>query len=56
MSEFVKVKKSELISLLSSAADAHSMLDDVHCYDTEVYEELGNALSIEYEEIECQII
>ena len=52
MSEFVKVKKSELISLLSSAADAHSMLDDVHCYDTEVYELLGEALNLSYEDIE----
>lgn len=52
MSEFVKVKKSELISLLSSAADAHSMLDAVHCYDTEVYELLGEALSLSYEDIE----
>ena len=52
MSEFVKVKKSELISLLSSAADAHSMLDDVHCCDTEVYELLGEALNLSYEDIE----
>lgn len=52
MSEFVKVKKSELISLLSSAADAHSMLDAVHCYDTEVYELLGEALNLSYEDIE----
>ena len=52
MSEFVKVKKSELIALLSSAADAHSMLDDVHCYDTEVYELLGQALNLTYEDVE----
>lgn len=52
MSEFVKVKKSELISLLSSAADAHSLLDAVHCYDTEVYELLGEALSLFYEDVE----
>lgn len=52
MSEFVKVKKSELIALLSSAADAHSMLGDVHCYDTEVYEMLGEALGLSYEDIE----
>lgn len=52
MGEFVKVKKSELIALLSSAADARSMLDAVHCYDTEVYELLGEALSLSYEDIE----
>ena len=51
MSEFVKVRKSELILVLNTAADAHSMLDDVHCYDTEVYEMLGEALSLSYEDI-----
>lgn len=51
MSEYVKVKKSELVSLLSAAA-AHSMLDDVHCYDTEVYELLGQALKLSYLDIE----
>ena len=51
MSEYVKVKKSELVSLLSAAADAHSMLDDVHCYDTEVYELLGQALNLTYEDV-----
>ena len=52
MSEFVKVKKSELISLLSSCYVTYSMLDDVHCYDTEVYEMLGEALNLSYEDIE----
>ena len=52
MSEYVKVKKSELDNLIGAASDALSFLDDVHCYDTEIYEDLGEALEITWEEIE----
>ena len=52
MSEYVKVKKVDLTRLITASQEAHSLLDDVHCYDTEVYEELGEALtSIEYKDI-----
>ena len=52
MSEYVKVKKFELDSLIEVASDARSLLDDVHCYDTQTYEDLGEALEITWEEIE----
>ena len=52
MSEYVKVKKSELDNVIGAAADARSLLDDVHCYDTQTYEDLGEALEITWEEIE----
>ena len=52
MSEYVKVKKSDLDNLISAASDARSLLDAVHCYDTEIYEDLGEAIQITWEEIE----
>ena len=52
MSEYVKVKKSELDNLIDAASDAWSLLDDVHCYDTQTYKDLGEALEITWEEIE----
>ena len=52
MSEYVKVKKSELDNLIGAAADALSFIDDVHGYHTQTYEDLGEALEITWEEIE----
>ena len=52
MSEYVKVKKSDLDNLISAAADARSILDAVHCYDTQTYEDLGEAIQITWEEVE----
>ncbi len=52
MSEYVKVKKSELDNLIGAASDARSLLDDVHCYDTQAYEDLGEAIQITWEEVE----
>ena len=52
MSEYVKVKKSDLEHLIGVASDARSLLDDVHCYDTQTYEDLGEALEITWEEVE----
>lgn len=51
MSEYVKVNKEDLLSLIDAAANAHSMLGDVHCYDTEVYETLGEVIQITWEEV-----
>ena len=52
MSEYVKVNKEDLIKLIDAAYDAHRLLDAVHCYDTEVYETLGEVIQITWEEIE----
>ena len=52
MSEYVKVKKSDLDNLISAASDARSLLDAVHCYDTQSYEDLGEAIQITWEEVE----
>jgi len=52
VSEYVKVKKSELDNLIGAAADAQSLLYAVHCYDTLTYEHIGEALEITWEEIE----
>lgn len=50
--QYVKVLKDDLDALIGSASCAHSMLGDVHCYDTEVYDDLGEILDkIEYEDI-----
>lgn len=50
--QFVKVSRELLDNLIGAASNARSMLDDVHCYDTDVYEELGKALEeITYEDI-----
>ena len=51
MSEYVKVKKSELDNLIGAASDARSILDAVHCYDAQTYEDLGEAIQITWEEI-----
>ena len=52
MSEYVKVNKEDLIKLIDAAYNARSLLDSVHCYDTEVYETLGEVIQITWEEIE----
>ena len=52
MSEYVKVKKSDLDNLIGAARDARSILDAVHCYDTQTYEDLGEAIQITWEEVE----
>ena len=52
MSEYVKVKKSDLDNLIGAASDARSILDAVHCYDTQTYEDLGEATQITWEEVE----
>ncbi len=52
MSEYVKVKKSELDTLICAGVHALSLLAAVHCYDTKIYEDLGEALEITWEEIE----
>ena len=52
MSEYVKVNKEDLLALIDAAANAHSLLDNVHCYDTEVFEALGEAIQITWEELE----
>lgn len=50
--QFVKVSRELLDNLIYAASNARSLLDDVHCYDTDVYEELGEALEdITYEVI-----
>ena len=52
MKQFVKVDKEELESVLKAASDAVSLLDAVHCYDTEIYENLSKALEeITYESL-----
>ena len=50
--QFVKVSRKLLDNLIGAASNAQSMLDDVHCYDTDVYETLGEAL----EEITYEVI
>ena len=50
--QFVKVSRELLVNLIDAASNARSMLDDVHCYDTDVYEELGEDLK----EITCEVI
>lgn len=53
MNKYVKVNKSDLEELIACANDAKMMLDDVHCYDTDVYDNLAEVLSgISFEEIE----
>lgn len=52
MSEYVKVNKEDLLALVDTASNARSMLDDVHCYDTEVYETLGEVIQITWEDLE----
>lgn len=53
MSEFVKVNKEDLDNLIGWASAARSLLDDVHCYDTPQYDNLGEALDkISYENID----
>ena len=50
---FVKVNKEDLEYLLEWASEARSLLDDVHCYDTPQYDNLGEALDkLIYEDIE----
>lgn len=50
--QFVKVSRELLDNLIYTASNARSLLDDVHCYDTDAYEELGEALEdITYEVI-----
>ena len=52
MKQFVKVDKEELESVLIAASEAVSLLDAVHCYDTEIYENLSKALGeITYESL-----
>lgn len=52
MSEYVKVKREQLENLIDYASEARSLLDDVHCYDTETYHQLCEALDkIKYKEI-----
>ena len=52
MSEYAKVNKEDLTKLIDAAYCARSLLDSVHCYDTEVYETLGEVIQITWEEIE----
>lgn len=52
MSEYVKVNKEDLLALIDAASSAYSLLDNVHCYDTEVYETLGEVIQITWEELE----
>ena len=52
MSEYVKVNKEGLTKLIDAAYCARSLLDSVHCYDTEVYETLGEVIQSTWEEIE----
>lgn len=48
--QFVKVSRELLDNLIDAASNARSLLDDVHCYDTDVYKELGDVLeTIDYE-------
>ena len=50
--QFVKVSRELLDNLIAAASNSRSLLDDVHCYDTDVYEELSEALEgITYEVI-----
>ncbi len=51
MSEYVKVNKQDLLALIDAASNARSLLDDVHCYETEVYEILGEVIQINWEEV-----
>ena len=52
MSKYVKIKKSDLEKLIECATDSKMMLSDVHCYDTDVYDNLTEVLSdISFEEI-----
>lgn len=52
MSEYVMVKLELIDNLIGAACAAHNLLDDVHCYDTDVYHNLGEAIdNIEIEEI-----
>lgn len=51
MTEYVRVDKEQLLKLIDAASNARSMLDDVHCYDTETYETLGDALCITWEKL-----
>lgn len=50
--EYVKVKKNELLNLIGAAADARSLLDAVHCYDTPQYEALGKVVRITWEAVD----
>lgn len=52
MSEYVKVKKSDLLDLIEASSDVRDLLDDVHCYDTPQYYTLSKVLSLSYEDIE----
>ena len=53
MKQKVLIDVDVLENLICFASDAYSLLDDVHCYDTEVYENLSDALNaIEYEVVE----
>ena len=52
MGDFVKVNKEDFEYLLEWASEARSLLDAVHCYDTEIYENLSKALEeITYESL-----
>ena len=47
---YIKVTIEHFQKLLDAVGGARSLLDDVHCYDTDVYKELGDVLEeIDYE-------
>ena len=51
MSEYVKVNKEELLALIDVAYRTRNLLDNVHCYDTEEFELLGEVIQITWEDI-----
>ena len=44
MSKMIKVNCEMFKNLLYCSSEALKLLDDVHCYDTDVYENLKNAI------------
>ena len=53
MKQKVLIDVDVLENLISCASDAYRLLDDFHCYDTEVRENLSDALNaIEYDVVE----
>ena len=44
MSKMIEVDYETLSNLLEASSEALELLDAVHCYDTEVYENLKSAI------------
>lgn len=44
MSKTIEIDCEMFTNLLEASSEALELLDDVHCYDTEVYENLKNAI------------